>query len=227
VRIAALVCLHILTSAARSCWQDILQRLDKPSVSPTHRSSTTLSSVSAIVDLDDTSCAFWTRGAYHAKYGQRATCPQYLENANGSFLGDDWVVSMGNDARRFWKTLARDGRAPATWGKIDANAWSEYTEYMYARHPELHLCDSDWKLHFWSTLHYPDWHKNNLGPKREVHKRSESPHDGDGDKDTDVPPPKRARTGESSTTRCLRVRKLTVTCRLASSSECHGQVRPP
>jgi hypothetical protein len=178
----------------RSCWQDVLQRLDTLSTHTNSSSSSSDAAVLSTINRADTSCACWTRADYHAKYGGRATSPQYLEDSNGDFLGKDWVVGMGNDARRFWKRLASTGRAPATWGKIDADAWAEFTAYMYARHPELRLCDSDWKVHFWCTNHYSDWHKHNVGPNSVGVKRSDSPYSNDEDEDVS-PPAKRAKIG--------------------------------
>jgi hypothetical protein len=124
---------------------------------------------------------------------------------------------MGNDARRFWKALARDGRAPATWGKIDTGSWAHFLTYMYVRHPELRLCEGDWKIHFWCTTHYPGWHKHHVNPSSAGVKRWDSPcSDDDGDHGTQIEPPaKRARTGERVP--CLSFVKSSSSCRVAPS----------
>jgi hypothetical protein len=76
----------------RSCWQDVLQRIDRLSYSSTTTSTSSASITPPAIDRDETSCAFWSRGDYHEKYGARATLPHYLEDSNGDLLSKDWIV---------------------------------------------------------------------------------------------------------------------------------------
>jgi hypothetical protein len=87
----------------------------------------------------------------------------YLENINGVPVSVEQIIEMSRKARMLWRTLHKDGMAPATFGQISMRAWEYYSMLMLAdkAYSFLLLCDDGkWKLQEWSTQSYLSRHRN-------------------------------------------------------------------
>jgi hypothetical protein len=176
---------------SRSCWQEVLQRLNmgsSPSLSRSSSVSPAGPRLSPAPKQDGTSCVYWTRAEYTKVQGRKAVTLEYLEDAEGNMLPSTWRTALSRRARTKWEEYVRKGTAPLTWGTIAADVWDDFVVYMYDALPELRLCANDWKLWQWCTTHYPDWYKKHgasgTGTKREA--------DDDGQSSS----PKRVKTGK-------------------------------
>jgi hypothetical protein len=78
---------------------------------------------------------------------------------------------MRRFARELWAGLNGIGKAPKTWGKVDAAVAAQYRNEMERKFAELRLCDNHWKSDFIATLNYPSWYNNNV-KKQEHSKRA-------------------------------------------------------
>ncbi|KAI9430225.1 hypothetical protein H4582DRAFT_2064038 [Lactarius indigo] len=87
----------------------------------------------------------------------------YLENLDGTLISTASLRKLSSKARSVWFTLAENGEAPLTWGKVSDVA----AEYYYRRvlnEPGLEFlqyCDDGvWKLREWTQQSYSGWARN-------------------------------------------------------------------
>ncbi|KAF8219207.1 hypothetical protein L208DRAFT_1072003, partial [Tricholoma matsutake] len=87
---------------------------------------------------------------------------RFIEDENGTIIDGFRAMVMHRFARKLWVGLNSIGKAPKTWGKVDAVVAAQYQNEMEWKFPELHLCDNHWKSDFIATLNYPSWYNNNV-----------------------------------------------------------------
>jgi hypothetical protein len=133
---------------------------------------------------------------------------KFIEDETGVVIDGFRVTAIRRFARELWAGLNSIGKAPKTWGKVDAAVAAQYRNEMEQKYPELRLCDNHWKADLIATLGYPSWSNSHL-EKEEHLKRSSANPPPDAKKprtfmDASAPPPiphkKRAkrRAGEAA-----------------------------
>jgi len=100
-------------------------------------------------------------GKTWAAQGENVTL-KFIEDENGDVVDGYKASKMCRFARELWARLNTIGKAPKTWGKVDAAVAAQYRNEMERRFSELHLCDNHWKADFIATLNYPSWYNNNV-----------------------------------------------------------------
>jgi hypothetical protein len=79
---------------------------------------------------------------------------------------------MRRFARELWASLNNIGKAPKTWGKVDAAIATQYQNEMEQIFAELRLSDNHWKADLIAMLNYPSWYTNNV--EKEEHSKCSS-----------------------------------------------------
>jgi hypothetical protein len=100
-------------------------------------------------------------GKTRASQGENVTM-KFIEDENGNIIDGYRASIIRKFARELWSGLANIGKAPKTWGKVDARVATEYRTEMGRKFPELQLCDDDWKADLIATINYPSWYSNNV-----------------------------------------------------------------
>jgi hypothetical protein len=100
-------------------------------------------------------------GKTRAAQGENVTL-RFIEDENGNIIDGFRATAMRRFARELWASLNSVGKAPKTWGKVDAAVAAQYRNEMERKFLELRLCDNSWKADFIATLNYPSWYNNNV-----------------------------------------------------------------
>jgi hypothetical protein len=108
-------------------------------------------------------------GKARASHGENVTL-RFVEDENGDMIDGFRATAIRKFAREIWSGLGNIGKAPKTWGKVDAKVAAEYRTEMGRKFPELRLCEANWKADFIATINYPAWYSNN--PEKEGMKRT-------------------------------------------------------
>ncbi|KAF8237525.1 hypothetical protein L208DRAFT_1247089 [Tricholoma matsutake] len=94
------------------------------------------------------------QGKTCAAQGENVTL-RFIEDENGTVIDGFRAMVMHRFARELWAGLNSIGKAPKTWGKVDAAVAAQYWNEMEWKFPELRLCDNHWRSDFIATLNYP------------------------------------------------------------------------
>jgi hypothetical protein len=100
-------------------------------------------------------------GKARASQGENVTL-RFVEDENGNIIDGFRATSIRKFSREIWSGLSNIGKAPKTWGRVDAKVAAEYKTEMGRRFPELRLCEGNWKADLIATLNYPSWYNNNI-----------------------------------------------------------------
>jgi hypothetical protein len=99
------------------------------------------------------------QGKARAAQGENVSL-KFVEDENGKVIDGFRATVMRRFARELWASLNNIGKAPKTWGRVDAAVAAQYRNEMERRFPELRLGDNHWKVDLIATLSYPSWYKN-------------------------------------------------------------------
>ena len=110
-------------------------------------------------------------GKARAAQGENVTL-RFIEDENGSIIDGFRASAMRRFARELWAGLNRVGKAPKSWGKVDAAVAAQYRNEMERKFSELRLCDNNWKADFIATLNYPSWYNNNVEKEENLKRTS-------------------------------------------------------
>jgi hypothetical protein len=119
-------------------------------------------------------------GKARSAQGENVTL-RFIEDENGNIVDGFRATVIRRFARELWAGLNRVGKAPKTWGKVDAAVATQYRNEMERKFPELRFCDNSWKADYIATLNYPSWYNNNVEKEEHLKRASVDP----------VPDPKR------------------------------------
>ena len=87
----------------------------------------------------------------------------FAEDENGTCLSGFTMRAMNATAREIWQELKKRGKAPKTWlTGTPTSVRNFYRVEMYRRHPELRLCENNWKVDFIASHSYPGWSRRHL-----------------------------------------------------------------
>ena len=100
-------------------------------------------------------------GKARASLGENVTL-RFVEDENGNIIDGFRATAIRKFGREIWTGLGNIGKAPKTWGKVDAKVAAEYRTEMGRKFPELRLCEGNWKADLIATLNYPSWYNNNI-----------------------------------------------------------------
>lgn len=114
------------------------------------------------------------QGKTRAAQGQNVTL-KFIEDENGNIIDGFKATAMRRFARELWASLNTVGKAPKTWGKVDAGVAAQYWNEMERKFPELRLCDNNWKSDLIATLNYPSWYNNNVEKQEQLKRASVDP----------------------------------------------------
>jgi hypothetical protein len=112
------------------------------------------------------------QGKARAAKGENVTL-KFIEDDNGNIIDGFRATAMRRFARELWAGL--NGKAPKTWGKVDAAVASQYRNEMERKFSELRLCDNSWKADLIATLNYPSWYNNNVEKEEHLKRTSVDP----------------------------------------------------
>ncbi|KAF8220013.1 hypothetical protein L208DRAFT_1077438, partial [Tricholoma matsutake] len=110
------------------------------------------------------------QGKTHVAQGGNVTL-RFIEDENRTIIDGFRAMVMHRFAHKLWVGLNSIGKAPKTWGKVNAAVAAQYWNEMERKFPELCLCDNHWKSDFIATLNYPSLYNNNV-EKQEHSKRT-------------------------------------------------------
>ena len=113
-------------------------------------------------------------GKARAAQGENVTL-RFIEDENGNIIDGFRATAMRRFARELWAGLNRVGKAPKTWGKVDAAVAAQYRNEMERKFSELRLCGDNWKADFIATLNYPSWYNNNVEKEENLKRMSVDP----------------------------------------------------
>lgn len=114
------------------------------------------------------------QGKARAAQGENVTL-KFIEDENGNIIDGFRATAMRKFARELWAGLNGVGKAPKTWGKVDAAVAAQYRNEMERKFSELRLCDNSWKADFIATLNYPSWYNNNVEKEEHLKRTSVDP----------------------------------------------------
>jgi hypothetical protein len=100
-------------------------------------------------------------GKTRASHGENVTL-RFVEDENGNIIDGFRATAIRKFSREIWSGLGNIGKAPKTWGKVDAKVANEYRTEMGQKFPELQLCEGSWKADLIATLNYPSWYNNHF-----------------------------------------------------------------
>jgi hypothetical protein len=110
-------------------------------------------------------------GKTRAAQGENVSM-KFVEDENGNVIDGHRASSIRKLARSLWAGLSKAGKAPKSWGKVDAQTSSQFQIEMCRKFPELRLCEGNWKVDFIATMNYPSWSSNQAKEKEENRKRA-------------------------------------------------------
>lgn len=113
-------------------------------------------------------------GKARAAQGENVTL-RFIEDEEGNIIDGFRATAMRRFARELWAGLNSVGKAPKTWGKVDATVAAQYRNEMERRFSELRLCDNNWKSDYIATLNYPSWYNNNVDKEENLKRTSNYP----------------------------------------------------
>ena len=97
---------------------------------------------------------------------------KFVEDESGNVIDGYRASSIRKFARSLWAGLSNAGKAPKSWGKVDAQTSSQFQIEMCRKFPELRLCKGNWKVDLIATMSYPSWSSNQAKEKEENRKRT-------------------------------------------------------
>jgi hypothetical protein len=100
-------------------------------------------------------------GKARASQGENVTL-RFVEDVNGNVIDGFRATAIRKFSREIWSGLVNIGKAPKTWGRVDAKVAAEYRTEMCRKFPELRLCEGNWKADLIATLNYPSWYNNHV-----------------------------------------------------------------
>ena len=130
-------------------------------------------------------------GKTRAAQGENVSM-KFVEDENGIVIDGYRASSIRKLARSLWAGLSKAGKAPKSWGKVDAQTSSQFQIEMCRKFPELRLCEGNWKVDLIATMNYPSWYSNQAKEKEENRKRASA---------GPLPDPKRSKPASSITLR--------------------------
>ncbi|KAF8511248.1 hypothetical protein JB92DRAFT_3144157 [Gautieria morchelliformis] len=83
----------------------------------------------------------------------------YITNAEGVGVDGYQAHAIRDRARLIWNAIAAAGCAPPTWSQAHLTAVQYYRQQMYNAHPNLQLCEGDWKVDMLAIDEYPGWYR--------------------------------------------------------------------
>jgi hypothetical protein len=110
-------------------------------------------------------------GKARAAQGENVSM-KFVEDENGNVIDGYRASSIRKLARSLWAGLSKAGKAPKSWGKVDAQTSSQFQIEMCRKFPELRLCEGNWKVDLIATMNYPSWFSNQAKEKEENRKRA-------------------------------------------------------
>lgn len=108
------------------------------------------------------------QGKARAAQGENVSL-RFVEDENGNVIDGFRATAMRRFAHELWASLNGIGKAPKTWGKVDAAVAAQYQNEMEQRFAELRLSDNHWKADLIAMLNYPSWYNNNV--EKEEHSK--------------------------------------------------------
>ena len=93
-------------------------------------------------------------GKTWATQGKNVTL-RFVEDENGSVIDGFRASAMCRFACELWAGLNGIGKAPKTWGKVNATVATQYQNEMERKFFKLRLCDNHWKADLIAILNYP------------------------------------------------------------------------
>jgi hypothetical protein len=105
-------------------------------------------------------------GKARAAQGENVTM-KFVEDENGNIIDGYRASSIRKFARSLWAGLSNAGKAPKSWGKVDAQTSSQFQIEMGRKFSELRLCEGNWKVDLIATMNYPSWYSNQAKEKEE------------------------------------------------------------
>jgi hypothetical protein len=100
-------------------------------------------------------------GKARASQGENVTL-RFVEDEKGNVIDGFRATAIRKFSREIWSGLGNIGKAPKSWGKVDAKVAAEYRTEMGRKFPELRFCEGNWKADLIATLNYPSWYNNNI-----------------------------------------------------------------
>lgn len=97
---------------------------------------------------------------------------KFVEDENGNVIDGFRASSIRKFARLLWAGLSNAGKAPKSWGKVDAQTSFQFQIEMCGKFPELRLCEGNWKVDLIATMNYPSWSSSQAKEKEENQKRA-------------------------------------------------------
>jgi hypothetical protein len=88
---------------------------------------------------------------------QPSRCLAYITDAAGIGVDGYKGASIRATTRQVWAYIAKQGQAPMTWSQAHISAVQYYRQEMYRDHPDLRLCEGDWKVDLLAVQNYPAW----------------------------------------------------------------------
>jgi hypothetical protein len=110
-------------------------------------------------------------GKSRAAQGENVSL-KFVEDENGNAIDGYKATAIRKFARSLWAGLSNAGKAPKSWGKVDAETSSQFQIEMCRKFPELRLCEGNWKVDLIATMNYPSWYSNQAKEKEENRKRA-------------------------------------------------------
>ncbi|KAF8236451.1 hypothetical protein L208DRAFT_1251726 [Tricholoma matsutake] len=92
---------------------------------------------------------------------------KFIEDENGNTIDGYRATAIHKLAHLLWVGLSNAGKAPKSWGKVDAETSSQFQIKMCQNFPELRLCEGNWKVDLIVTLNYPSWYSTHVKEKEE------------------------------------------------------------
>ncbi|KAF8510432.1 hypothetical protein JB92DRAFT_2585016, partial [Gautieria morchelliformis] len=81
----------------------------------------------------------------------------YITDQDGVGIDGLQAGAIRASARYIWYSIHSKGMAPVTWSQASINAVQYYCTHMYDAHPDLHLCEGDWKVDLLAVDEFPGW----------------------------------------------------------------------
>jgi hypothetical protein len=110
-------------------------------------------------------------GKARAAQGENVSM-KFVEDENGNVIDGYRASSIRKFARSLWAGLSKAGKAPKSWGKVDAQTSSHFQIEMGRKFTELRLCEGNWKVDLIATMNYPSWFSNQAKEREENRKRA-------------------------------------------------------
>ncbi|KAF8532353.1 hypothetical protein JB92DRAFT_3138367 [Gautieria morchelliformis] len=83
----------------------------------------------------------------------------YITDAEGVGVDGYQAHAIRDRARLLWAAIAAAGCAPPTWSQAHITSVQYYRREMYDSHPNLRLCEGDWKVDMLAIDEYPGWYR--------------------------------------------------------------------